>query len=101
MTEDGSSEGQPDADAVGTDFDTGEHHVRFTVWTNYGVGVPHYYVCLSVGTNDEHNWWFDPDQAEALGRKLQEFGALTRRQNIDEEERLRQIGFERGNEPDP
>jgi hypothetical protein len=100
MTEDDSSDEQFDADAVGTDFDTHQHNVRFKVWTNFGVGEPHYYVCLSVGTNDERTWWFDPDQAEALGRKLQEFGALTRQQNNDEEERRRQIASERENPTD-
>jgi hypothetical protein len=89
MGGDGSSEAT-EADAVGTDFRTNQK-VGFKVRTNYGHGVPHYYVCLDAGDQDEQSVWFDPDQAEALGRKLQEFGALTRQQNVDEEERLRRL----------
>lgn len=56
--------------------------------TNYRHGVPHYYVCLDAGDQDEYSFWFDSNQTEALGRKLQEFGPLIRQQDADEEERL-------------
>ena len=76
--------------ALGRSWDSGQE-VPFKVWTNYGHGVPHFYVCLDAGEHDESGWWFDPDQAEALGVRLQEFAKLTRQQNVEEEERLQQL----------
>jgi len=67
-------------DALGEDF-LSNQQIPFKVSSNYGRGSPHFYVILSVGERDEHNWWFDPDQAEDLGIRLQQEAVQSRRGN--------------------
>jgi hypothetical protein len=58
----------------------------FSLGTGYGVGKPHYYVCLDEN-GGERSWWLDPDQAELLGRRLLEYGIECRVLNEQEERR--------------
>jgi hypothetical protein len=77
-------------DAFGRDWHSSQP-IPFKVWTNHGNVVPHYYVCMDVGEGDEYSWWFDPEQAQALGVRLQQLGRRTHQQNIKEEERQRRL----------
>ena len=54
----------------------------FYPYLNHGVGQPHFYVCLDEsGDNGTRGWWFEPEQAEALGKQIVELAQRCKRQN--------------------
>lgn len=58
----------------------------FYVGTNYGVGEPHYYVFLDEsGAGASRGWWFEPEQAEALGKQLVELAQHCQQLNEEHE----------------
>jgi hypothetical protein len=90
---------EPEADDIVAHCSDGRQGVGltrdayFSLGTNYGAGKPHYYVCLDEN-GGERSWWLDPDQAEALGRKLVEYGANCRHLNAETDQCLEMSGEE-------
>lgn len=73
-------------DILAHTFDARHPDAYFSVGTNYGVGQPHYYVCLDEN-GGERSWWLDPGEAERLGRKLLQLGEECGLLNSEEERR--------------
>jgi hypothetical protein len=88
---------QPDDDDILVHhFDDRHDDAYFSVGSGFGAGRPHFYVRLDEN-GGERCWWIDPEQAEALGRRLSDYGAECHRLMAEEE--LRQARW-RDEHPD-
>lgn len=86
---------EPDEDDIAVHRDDGRH-VYFNAYVNYGVGEPHFYVCLDeMGGGRREGWWMEADQAELLGRRLLQLAEEARKRTSQDEERRAQLERER------
>jgi hypothetical protein len=76
---------EPDEDDVLVHrFDERHDDAYFALGTGFGVGKPNFYVTLAEN-GGERSWWLDPEQAEALGRRIIELATRCRQANDERE----------------